>query len=69
MGGERRAIGDERDVSAEFDQRVVEFERFRSSIRNVDDRFAGVGAIRQELTELRAPAALLGVSGAASSGE
>ncbi|MEU8634695.1 YbaB/EbfC family nucleoid-associated protein [Amycolatopsis sp. NPDC048633] len=43
-------------MSAEFDQLVAEFERFQSSIRNVDDRFAGVGAMRQELTELRASA-------------
>jgi DNA-binding protein YbaB len=43
-------------MSAEFDQLVAEFERFQSSIRNVDDRFAGLGAMRQELTELRASA-------------
>jgi DNA-binding protein YbaB len=43
-------------MSAEFDQLVAEFERFQSSIRDVDDRFAGVGAMRQELTELRASA-------------
>ncbi|SFW46458.1 YbaB/EbfC family nucleoid-associated protein [Amycolatopsis australiensis] len=43
-------------MSAEFDQLVTEFERFQASIRNVDDRFAGVGAMRQELTELRASA-------------
>ena len=43
-------------MSAEFDQLVAEFERFESSIRDVDDRFAGVGAMRQELTGLRASA-------------
>ncbi|MEU0790881.1 YbaB/EbfC family nucleoid-associated protein [Amycolatopsis sp. NPDC005961] len=43
-------------MSGEFDQLVAEFERFQSSIRNVDDRFAAVGAMRQELTELRASA-------------
>jgi DNA-binding protein YbaB len=43
-------------MSTEFDQLVTEFERFQSSIRNADDRFAGVGAMRQELTELRASA-------------
>lgn len=43
-------------MSAEFDQLVAEFERFQSSIRNADDRFAGLGAMRQELTELRAGA-------------
>lgn len=43
-------------MSAEFEQLVTEFERFESSIRDVDDRFAGLGAMRQELTELRASA-------------
>ncbi|MGW5716608.1 YbaB/EbfC family nucleoid-associated protein [Amycolatopsis sp. NPDC003865] len=43
-------------MAAEFDQLVAEFERFQSGIRNVDDRFAGLGAMRQELTELRASA-------------
>jgi len=43
-------------MAAEFDQLVAEFERFQSGIRNVDDRFAGLGAMRQQLTELRASA-------------
>ncbi|MFG1639603.1 YbaB/EbfC family DNA-binding protein [Amycolatopsis sp. NPDC049252] len=43
-------------MSAEFDQVVAEFRRFEASIRNVDDRFAGLGAMRQKLTELRASA-------------
>jgi DNA-binding protein YbaB len=43
-------------MSAEFDQLVAEFQRFESGIRNVDDRFAGLGAMQQELTELRATA-------------
>jgi hypothetical protein len=43
-------------MPAEFDHLVAEFERFQSSIRNVDDRLAGVGAMRQELTELRTSA-------------
>lgn len=43
-------------MSAEFDQLVAEFERFQSSIRNVDDRFAGIGALQQELTGLQASA-------------
>ncbi|GAB3137211.1 hypothetical protein GCM10027258_12370 [Amycolatopsis stemonae] len=43
-------------MSAEFEQLVTEFERFRSTIRHVDDRFAGLGAMQQELTELRASA-------------
>lgn len=43
-------------MSAEFDQLVTEFERFQASIRTADDRFAGLGAMRQELTELRASA-------------
>ncbi|MEA5362027.1 YbaB/EbfC family nucleoid-associated protein [Amycolatopsis sp., V23-08] len=44
-------------MSAEFDQVVAEFQRFEASIRNVDDRFAGLGAMQRELTELRASAA------------
>ncbi|WP_372671246.1 YbaB/EbfC family nucleoid-associated protein [Amycolatopsis kentuckyensis] len=43
-------------MAAEFDQLVAEFERFQSGIRNVDDRFAGLGAMQQQLTELRASA-------------
>jgi len=44
-------------MTAEFDQVVAEFQRFEASIRNVDDRFSGLGAMQQELTELRASAA------------
>lgn len=44
-------------MSAEFEQLVTEFERFRSSVRSADDRFAGLGAMQQQLTELRASAA------------
>ncbi len=43
-------------MAAEFDQLIAEFERFQAGIRNVDDRFAGLGAMRQQLTELRASA-------------
>ncbi|WP_206787540.1 YbaB/EbfC family nucleoid-associated protein [Amycolatopsis sp. MtRt-6] len=43
-------------MAAEFDQLVAEFERFQAGIRNADARFAGLGAMRQELTELRASA-------------
>jgi DNA-binding protein YbaB len=43
-------------MSAEFDQLVAEFERFQSGLRDADERFAGLGAMRQELTELRASA-------------
>ncbi|MCR6485257.1 YbaB/EbfC family nucleoid-associated protein [Amycolatopsis sp. OK19-0408] len=43
-------------MSAEFDQLVTEFERFQASIRDVDDRFAGLGAMQQELTGLQATA-------------
>lgn len=43
-------------MSAEFDQLVTEFERFQASIRHVDDRFAGIGAMQQALTELQATA-------------
>lgn len=43
-------------MAAEFDQLIAEFERFQSGIRNVDDRFAGLGAMREQLTGLRASA-------------
>ncbi|UOX86622.1 YbaB/EbfC family nucleoid-associated protein [Amycolatopsis sp. FBCC-B4732] len=43
-------------MAAEFDRLVTEFERFQSSIRDVDDRFAGLGAMQQELSELQASA-------------
>ncbi|RSD17789.1 YbaB/EbfC family nucleoid-associated protein [Amycolatopsis eburnea] len=43
-------------MAAEFEQLVTEFERFQSGIRNVDERFAGLGAMRQQLSELRAGA-------------
>ncbi|WP_328445545.1 YbaB/EbfC family nucleoid-associated protein [Amycolatopsis sp. NBC_00438] len=44
-------------MSAEFDQVVAEFRRFEAGIRNADDRFAGLDAMRRELTGLRASAA------------
>lgn len=43
-------------MSAEFEQLVTEYERFQASVRNVDDRFAGLGAMQQQLTELQARA-------------
>lgn len=43
-------------MSAEFDQLVAEFEQFQSRIKNVDDRFAGIGGMQDELAELRATA-------------
>jgi DNA-binding protein YbaB len=43
-------------MSAEFDQLVAEFQRFEAGIRNADDRFAGLDAMQQELTGLRATA-------------
>lgn len=44
-------------MSAEFDQLVAEFQRFEAGIRDADERFAGLDAMRQELTRLRATAA------------
>ncbi|KDN20738.1 YbaB/EbfC family nucleoid-associated protein [Amycolatopsis rifamycinica] len=44
-------------MAGEFEQLVAEFERFQAGIRDADDRFAGLGAMRQQLTELRASAA------------
>ena len=44
-------------MSGEFEHLVAEFERFQAGIRHADDRFAGLGAMQQQLTELRASAA------------
>ncbi|WP_410596008.1 YbaB/EbfC family nucleoid-associated protein [Amycolatopsis sp. lyj-23] len=44
-------------MSGEFEHLVAEFERFQAGIRSADERFGGLGAMRQELTELRASAA------------
>jgi len=44
-------------MSGEFEHLVAEFERFQAGIRNADDRFAGLGTMQQQLTELRASAA------------
>lgn len=44
-------------MTAEFEHLVAEFERFQAGVRNADDRFAGLGAMQQQLTELRASAA------------
>ncbi|UOZ09638.1 YbaB/EbfC family nucleoid-associated protein [Amycolatopsis sp. WQ 127309] len=44
-------------MSAEFDQLVAEFQRFEAGIRDAGERFAGLDAMRQELTGLRATAA------------
>ena len=44
-------------MPGEFEHLVAEYERFQAGIRRADDRFAGLGAMRQQLTELRASAA------------
>ncbi|WP_086849319.1 YbaB/EbfC family nucleoid-associated protein [Amycolatopsis kentuckyensis] len=44
-------------MSGEFEHLVAEFERFQAGIRDADDRFAGLGTMHQQLTELRASAA------------
>ncbi|AUI59128.1 YbaB/EbfC family nucleoid-associated protein [Amycolatopsis sp. BJA-103] len=43
-------------MSAEFDQLVAEFEKFQSRIQNVDDRFANIGGMQDELSRLEATA-------------
>ncbi|GAB3707694.1 hypothetical protein GCM10027598_11220 [Amycolatopsis oliviviridis] len=43
-------------MSAEFEQLVAEFEKFQSSIQNVDDRFANIGGMQDELSRLEATA-------------
>ncbi|ADJ42490.1 hypothetical protein AMES_0668 [Amycolatopsis mediterranei S699] len=44
-------------MPGEFEQLVAEYERFQAGVRHVDDRFAGLGAMQQQLTGLRASAA------------
>ncbi|EOD65190.1 YbaB/EbfC family nucleoid-associated protein [Amycolatopsis vancoresmycina] len=44
-------------MTAEFEHLVAEFERFQAGVRSADDRFAGLGAMQQQLTGLRASAA------------
>ncbi|WP_103350703.1 YbaB/EbfC family nucleoid-associated protein [Amycolatopsis sp. CA-128772] len=44
-------------MTAEFEHLVAEYERFRAGVRSADDRFAGLGTMQQQLTELRASAA------------
>ncbi|QKV76506.1 YbaB/EbfC family nucleoid-associated protein [Amycolatopsis sp. Hca4] len=44
-------------MSGEFEHLVAEYERFQAGVRRADDRFAGLGAMQQQLTELRASAA------------
>ncbi len=39
-------------MSAEFDQLVAEFESFRSTLKNVDDRFENVAGMQSELAAL-----------------
>ncbi|WP_026360391.1 YbaB/EbfC family nucleoid-associated protein [Amycolatopsis nigrescens] len=43
-------------MSAEFEQLVAEYEKFQSKIKNVDDRFANIGDLRDELTQLEVSA-------------
>jgi DNA-binding protein YbaB len=43
-------------VSAEFEQLVAQFEQFQSKLTRIDDRFAQVGEMQQELEELEVTA-------------
>ncbi|HEX7302350.1 YbaB/EbfC family nucleoid-associated protein [Lentzea sp.] len=43
-------------MSAEFDQLVAQFERFQAQMHRVDQQFAGIGEMQQQLTELEAVA-------------
>lgn len=43
-------------MSAEFDQLVAQFEQFQSKLKRVDEQFANVGQMQQELAELEAVA-------------
>jgi len=42
--------------SAAFEQLVAQFEQFQSRMQRVDQQFAGVGEMRQQLTEMEAVA-------------
>lgn len=41
-------------MTAEFDQLVAEFEKFQSRIKRIDDKFAGIGAMQEEISALEA---------------
>lgn len=43
-------------MSAEFDQLVAQFEQFQSKLKRVDEQFANVGQMQQELAEMEAVA-------------
>ncbi|MDX3658182.1 YbaB/EbfC family nucleoid-associated protein [Streptomyces sp. ID05-26A] len=43
-------------MSAEFDQLVAQFERFQSQMKRVDQQFANIGDMQQQLVELEAVA-------------
>lgn len=43
-------------MSAEFDQLVAKFEEFQAGLKNVDDRFANLGAMQADLSTLEATA-------------
>jgi DNA-binding protein YbaB len=43
-------------VSAEFDQLVAQFERFQAQMQRVDQQFANIGDMQQQLVEMEAVA-------------
>ncbi|NKQ56376.1 YbaB/EbfC family nucleoid-associated protein [Amycolatopsis sp. K13G38] len=43
-------------MSAEFDQLVAQFEQFQSRLKRVDEQFANIGQMQQELAEMEAVA-------------
>ncbi|SFJ14462.1 YbaB/EbfC family nucleoid-associated protein [Amycolatopsis sacchari] len=43
-------------MSAEFDQLVAQFEQFQAKLKRVDDQFASIGQMQQELAALEAVA-------------
>ncbi|WP_199434432.1 YbaB/EbfC family nucleoid-associated protein [Qaidamihabitans albus] len=43
-------------MSAEFEQLVAQFERFQSKLRNVDETFADLGQLRDEIAALETTA-------------
>lgn len=48
--------GDPKKVSAEFDQMIAQFERFQAQMHCVDQQFANLGDMQQQLAEMEAVA-------------
>lgn len=49
-------------MSAEFERLVAQFERFQSKVKHIDDQFAGIGQMQEEVSALEASASSPGRS-------